>query len=74
MKYGIETYERDETPGYRDSGYLPVEWFNSEEERDKRYEKYIELQKPASSPKDIIMELENPSYVYYTYSKIEKEE
>ncbi|MBZ5971599.1 MULTISPECIES: hypothetical protein [Leuconostoc] len=73
MKFGIEIYERDQTPGYRDSNVWE-EWFDSAEERNKKYEQYIESEKPSSSPEDIMIELEYPSYVTTTYKKIWKDD
>ncbi|MGQ2286706.1 hypothetical protein ACT5YT_05505 [Leuconostoc suionicum] len=73
MKFGIEIYERDQTPGYRDSDVWK-EWFDSAEQRDKKYEQYIESEKSSSSPKDIMIELENPSYITRTYKKVWKDD
>lgn len=72
MKFGIKIYEMDETPGFRDSGYLPTEWFETAQERDEKYEEYLKPDGPQS-PEDIIIELEHPNYVYYRYTKIEEE-
>lgn len=74
MKFGIEIYERDQTPGFKDSGPLPTEWFDSEDKRDEKYEQYIESEKLSSSPKDIMFELEYPNYVTRTYKKVYKED
>lgn len=71
MKYGIEIYEMDETPGCRDSGYLPTEWFTSKKARDSKYDKYMEEDK-IKSPDEILIEMEHPNYIYYQYTKIDK--
>ncbi|WP_057707313.1 hypothetical protein [Lactiplantibacillus xiangfangensis] len=69
-KYGIHIYEKDNTPGFKDS-YAYDEWFSSKEERDKQYTYYNKPSNP--SPKDIVTEIDHPNYETTSYSLIEKE-
>ncbi|MGX7395605.1 hypothetical protein [Carnobacterium mobile] len=77
-KYGIEIYGKDNTiAGNSRSNW--AEWFNSEEERNKKYQFYTT--KRTISPNDMLIEMEIASSPYIggdekltrIYTKIEKD-
>ncbi|GEP19167.1 hypothetical protein [Pediococcus argentinicus] len=73
-KYGIEVHHKDDTPGFRES-YDTEEWFESEEERDKKIQEYYDSENQPLSPKDQLIENElgeSGDFDITTYSKIEK--
>ncbi|WP_035033422.1 hypothetical protein [Carnobacterium mobile] len=60
-KYGIEIYRKDNTiAGNSRSNW--AEWFNSEEERNKKYQFYTT--KRTISPNDMLIEMEIASSPY----------
>ena len=78
-KFGIETKETDHTIGNK-GRYYNTDWFDTEEERDKKYD---ELTKPVSERStDILINLEMSYSPYidgdeettFEYKKVEMDE
>lgn len=66
-QYGIHTYEKDNTPGFRSSGEWDT-WFASQDERDRKYD-YLVMPHPVR-PDEIWLP---DNMTTYTYTKIERD-
>ncbi len=65
-RYGIETIERDETPGFRGTTRT-VKWFETESERNKSFEHYT--RKVSPDVRDMMIN----TYTDTSYYKIEED-